>query len=278
MLKLDAAALYDVGKKRTVNEDRAWSQIYMASEGEPVGLFIVCDGIGGQMGGDCASQWAQETIKRELRDIFCPFDPRGTKELSRAELDAALRGKSSTRLSSARKLERQLRRAVERANLVVYEYAHQRPEKASDAGTTITLALVSGTRAVIANVGDSRTYILRDGRLRQITQDHSLVANMVASGQIKPEEVFTHPQRNLIYRSLGYKAELHVDTFMQMLQTGDYLLLCSDGLWEMVQDEQRMAQIILESSSTEQACRLLVNAANDAGGEDNIGVVVVKIT
>jgi protein phosphatase len=278
MLKLDAAALYDAGKKRAVNEDRAWSQIYMASEGEPVGLFIVCDGIGGQMGGDCASQWAQETIKRELRDIFCPFDPRGTKELSRAELDAALRGKSSTRLSSARKLERQLRRAVERANLVVYEYAHQRPEKASDAGTTITLALVSGTRAVIANVGDSRTYILRDGRLRQITQDHSLVANMVASGQIKPEEVFTHPQRNLIYRSLGYKAELHVDTFMQMLQTGDYLLLCSDGLWEMVQDEQRMAQIILESSSTEQACRLLVNAANDAGGEDNIGVVVVKIT
>jgi protein phosphatase len=278
MLKLDAAALYDTGKQRVVNEDRAWSQIYMASEGEPVGLFVVCDGIGGQVGGDCASQWALETIKRELRDIFCPFDPRGTKELSRSELDAAMRGSSSTRLSSVRKLERQVRRAVERANLVVYEYALQRPEKAGDAGTTLTLALVSGARAVIANVGDSRTYLLRDNHLRQITQDHSLVANLVTSGQIKPEEVYTHPQRNLIYRSLGYKAELHVDTFMQMLNAGDYLLLCSDGLWEMLRDEQKMAQIILESSSTEQACRALVGAANQAGGEDNIGVVVVKIT
>jgi len=278
MVKLDAAALYDAGKQRAVNEDRAWSQIYMASEGEPVGLFVVCDGIGGHLGGDCASQWALETIKRELRDIFCPFDPRGTKELSRSELDAALRGSSSTRLSNVRKLERQVRRAVERANLVVYEYAHQRPEKANDAGTTLTLALVSGERSVVANVGDSRTYLLRDRRLRKITQDHSLVANLVTSGQIKPEEVFTHPQRNLIYRSLGYKAELHVDTFMQMLQPGDYLLLCSDGLWEMVRDEQQMAQIILDSPSTESACRSLVDAANTAGGEDNIGVVVVKIT
>jgi serine/threonine protein phosphatase PrpC len=277
MLKLDAAALNDLGRQRAVDEDRAWSQIYMASEGEPVGLFVVCDGIGGQPGGDCASQWALETVKRELREVFCPFDPRGTKELSRSELDAALRGKSSTRLSNVRKLERQVRRAVERANLVVYEYAQQRPEKASDTGTTLTLALVSGERSVVANVGDSRTYLLRDRHLRQITQDHSLVANLVTSGQIKPEDVFTHPQRNLIYRSLGYKAELHVDTFMQTLQPGDYLLLCSDGLWEMVQDEDKMAQIILDAPTTDDACRALVDAANEAGGEDNIGVVVVKI-
>lgn len=277
MLKLDAAALHDPGKQRAVNEDRAWAQIFMTSDGEATGLFVVCDGIGGHLGGDCASQWALETIKRELRNLFCPLDPRGTKELSRSELDAALRGSSSTRLSHVRKLERQVRRAVERANLVVYEYAQQRPQKAGDAGTTLTLALVSGERAVIANVGDSRTYLLRDHRLRQITQDHSLVANLVTSGQIKPEEVYTHPQRNLIYRSLGYKPELHVDTFMQMLQPGDYLLLCSDGLWEMVRDEQRMAQIILEAPSTDQACRSLVEAANNSGGEDNIGVVVVKI-
>lgn len=277
MLKLDAAALHDPGKQRAVDEDRAWAQIFMTSDGDAMGLFVVCDGIGGHLGGDCASQWALETIKRELRNLFCPLDPRGTKELSRSELDAALRGSSSTRLSNVRKLERQVRRAVERANLVVYEYAQQRPQKAGDAGTTLTLALVSGERAVIANVGDSRTYLLRDHRLRQITQDHSLVANLVTSGQIKPEEVYTHPQRNLIYRSLGYKPELHVDTFMQMLQPGDYLLLCSDGLWEMVRDEQKMAQIILESPSTEQACRSLVEAANNSGGEDNIGVVVVKI-
>lgn len=278
MLKFDAAALHDPGKQRAIDEDRTWWQIFMASEGEPVGLFIVCDGIGGHLGGDCASMWALETVKRELRDVFSPFDPRGTQELSRSELDSALRGSASKRSSRARKLERQVRRAVESANFVVYEYALQRPEKASDAGTTLTLALVSGKQAVIANVGDSRTYLLRDGQLRQITQDHSLVANLVTSGQIKPEEVFTHPQRNLIYRSLGYKAELHVDTFLQTLQAGDYLLLCSDGLWEMLRDEQEVAQIILESTAPEQACRSLVDAANDAGGEDNIGVVVVKVT
>lgn len=277
MLKLDAAALSDAGRQRTVNEDRAWSQIFMASEGDPVGLFVVCDGIGGQTGGDCASQWALEAIKRELRDVFCPFDPRGTQELSRSELDAALRGGSSARLSKARKLERQVRRAVERANLVVYEYTQQKPEKAGEAGTTLTLALIFGERGVIANVGDSRTYLLRDRQLRQITQDHSLVASLVTSGHIKPEEVYDHPQRNLIYRSLGYKDELHVDTFMQTFQPGDYLLLCSDGLWEMVRDESQMAQLILDSPTTEQACRSLIETANEAGGQDNIGVVVVKI-
>jgi protein phosphatase len=204
MLKLDAAAITDPGRQRTINEDRAWSQIYMASEGDPMGLFVVCDGVGGQSGGDCASQWALETIKRELREIFCPPDPRGTQELSRSELDEALRGGSSARLPKTRKLERQVRRAVERANLVVYEYAQQKPQEAGEAGTTLTLALISGERGVIANVGDSRTYLLRDGVLQQITQDHSLVANLVTSGVIKPEEVYDHPQRNLIYRSLGY--------------------------------------------------------------------------
>jgi protein phosphatase len=277
MLKLDAAAITDPGRQRTVNEDRAWSQIYMASEGDPVGLFVVCDGVGGQSGGDCASQWALETIKRELREIFCPSDPRGTQELSRSELDEALRGGSSARLPKTRKLERQVRRAVERANLVVYEYAQQKPQEAGEAGTTLTLALISGERGVIANVGDSRTYLLRDGVLQQITQDHSLVANLVTSGVIKPEEVYDHPQRNLIYRSLGYKDELNVDIFIQTFRPGDYLLLCSDGLWEMLREESSLAQIILDSPTTNQACRSLVEAANAAGGEDNIGIVVVKV-
>jgi serine/threonine protein phosphatase PrpC len=277
MLKLDATAITDPGRQRTVNEDRAWSQIYMASEGDPVGLFVVCDGVGGQSGGDCASQWALETIKRELREIFCPSDPRGTQELSRSELDDALRGGSSARPPKVRKLERQVRRAVERANLVVYEYSQQKPQEAGEAGTTLTLALIFGERGVIANVGDSRTYLLRDGLLQQITQDHSLVATLVTSGQIKPEEAYDHPQRNLIYRSLGYKDELNVDTFIQTLQPGDYLLLCSDGLWEMLRDETCIAQIILDSPTTDQACYSLIEAANKAGGEDNIGVVVVKI-
>jgi protein phosphatase len=119
---------------------------------------------------------------------------------------------------------------------------------------------------------------MRDGVLRRITKDHSLVASLVASGKIQPEEVFTHPQRNLIFRSLGQKRSLEVDTYWEALRTGDIMLLCSDGLWEMVQDEKIMAELIKEANTPDQACQMLVDAANTAGGEDNIGVVVAKVT
>lgn len=278
MLKLEAAALTDAGRQRSMNEDRVWSQIYAASEGEAVGLFIVCDGIGGYLGGEVASHWAVETVKRELNDLFCPPDPRATVQLSKTELDAALRGSESTRLSGLRKLENRVRQAVQKANLVVYQYAKQKPDKAGDAGTTITMGLVLGDRAVIANVGDSRAYLIRNGQLQQITQDHSLVATLVAAGQIQPREVFTHPQRNLIYRSLGHKRDVQVDTFVQMVNQGDTLIFCSDGLWEMLQDDHKITRLTLEAKSAAQACRDLVDAANAAGGEDNIGVIVVRIT
>lgn len=278
MLKLNAAALTDTGRRRELNEDRVWVQVYEASEGEPVGLFIVCDGIGGYLGGENASHWAVETVKHELADLFCPPNPRATVLLPQAELDAALRGSESTRLSGIRKLENKVRQAVLKANLVVYEYAKAKPEQAGDAGTTISMGLVLGDRMVVANVGDSRAYMIRNGQLQQLTQDHSLVATLVASGQIQPQEVFSHPQRNLIYRSLGHKRDVQVDTYVHMLASGDTLLFCSDGMWEMVQDSNRITRLALESRSPEEACKQLVDAANAAGGEDNIGVIVVNVT
>lgn len=278
MLKLNAAALTDTGRRRELNEDRVWVQVYEASEGEPVGLFIVCDGIGGYLGGENASHWAVETVKHELADLFCPPNPRATVLLPQAELDAALRGSESTRLSGIRKLENKVRQAVLKANLVVYEYAKAKPEQAGDAGTTISMGLVLGDRMVVANVGDSRAYMIRNGQLQQLTQDHSLVATLVASGQIQPQEVFSHPQRNLIYRSLGHKRDVQVDTYVHMLASGDTLLFCSDGMWEMVQDSNEIARLALESRSPEEACKQLVDAANAAGGEDNIGVIVVNVT
>lgn len=278
MLKLNAAALTDTGRRRELNEDRVWVQVYEASEGEPVGLFIVCDGIGGYLGGENASHWAVETVKHELADLFCPPNPRATVLLPQAELDAALRGSESTRLSGIRKLENKVRQAVLKANLVVYEYAKAKPEQAGDAGTTISMGLVLGDRMVVANVGDSRAYMIRNGQLQQLTQDHSLVATLVASGQIQPQEVFSHPQRNLIYRSLGHKRDVQVDTYVHMLASGDTLLFCSDGMWEMVQDSNEITRLTLESRSPEEACKQLVDAANAAGGEDNIGVIVVNVT
>jgi protein phosphatase len=278
MIKLNAAALTDPGRHRDMNEDRVWAQVYEASEGEAVGLFVVCDGIGGYLGGENASHWAVEAIKDELSDLFIPPNPRDTVLLPQAELDAALRGSESTRLSGVRKLENRVRQAVLKANKVVYEYAKKKPEKAGDAGTTISMGLVLGDRAVIANVGDSRAYMIREDKLQQLTQDHSLVATLVAAGQIQPKDVFSHPQRNLIYRSLGHKREVQVDTFIHMLVPGDILLFCSDGLWEMISDDQLLTRLVLDASTPEQACRKLVDAANAAGGEDNIGVIVVHIT
>lgn len=278
MFQLEAATKTDPGRERQLNEDRVWAQVYSPSEGEPVGLFIVCDGIGGHMGGECASHWAVEAVKHELANMFCPPDPRETVHLPKEELEASLQGIDLTRQSSIKKVENLVVQAVEKANQVVNKYAHEKPERAADAGTTITMAVILGSRVVIANVGDSRTYLLRNDQLRQITEDHSLVATLVASGHIKPEEVYVHPQRNLIYRSLGYKREVQPDTFWEVLNKGDYLLLCSDGLWEMVQDNQVMARIIVGADTPAQACEQLVKAANTAGGEDNIGVVVVKVT
>jgi protein phosphatase len=278
MVTLEAATATDPGRERGDNQDRVWAQVYQPSEGDSIGLFIVCDGIGGHLGGEYASHWAVEAVKREMVDLFAPGDPRGTVALPKEQLETISADLEVTRVSGMRKLERLVRQAVQRANRVVYEYAQQKPDVAGDAGTTITLALVLGNRAVISNVGDSRTYLIRNNKLQQITKDHSLVATMVANQQIRPSEVYTHPQRNLIYRSLGLKREVEVDIFVLIFKPGDHLLLCSDGLWEMLPDDKLMVQLVTKAETPQEACCQLVEAANRAGGEDNIGVVVVKIS
>ena len=278
MVTLEAATATDPGQERGDNQDRAWAQVYQPSEGESIGLFIVCDGIGGHLGGECASHWAVEAVRQEVANLFAPKDPRGTVALPQTELAAVSDDLEVTRVSGLRKMEKLVRQAIQRANQVVYEYAQQKPAEAGDAGTTITLALVLSNRAVIGNVGDSRTYLIRNNKLQQITKDHSLVATMLANHQIKASEVYTHPQRNLIYRSLGNKNEVEVDIFVQIFKLGDYLLLCSDGLWEMLPDDKLIVQIVTNAETPQEACRQLVEAANRAGGEDNIGVVVVKIS
>ncbi len=275
-MKLNAASCTDAGKERDINEDRVWSQIFTPSEGVSRGLFIVCDGMGGHLGGECASHWAVETVKHELADLFSVRDPRATVHLSEEGLEAG-RDDLRTRQTEASLFEVRLQQAVQRANQVVFTYAQNKPDKAGDAGTTITMALISDVYGIFANVGDSRTYLYREGKLRQVTRDHSLVARMLELGQISPQEVYSHPQRNVIYRSLGQKRDVQVDTFVEILQPGDWLLLCSDGLWEMVQDEAAIAEMLVSAGSPEKACAQLVEAANRAGGEDNIGVVVVQI-
>jgi protein phosphatase len=278
MANLKYAARTDPGKERDLNEDNVWAQVLEATEGGPVGLFIVCDGLGGHLGGEVASHWAVETLKNELADVFNRKDPRATVRLTEAEINEGLEGSDATRLSSTSRIESQIIEALQKANNVVREVALQRPEQAADAGTTVSMAIVIGNRAIVANVGDSRTYLVRKHTLRQVTHDHSLVASLVENGQLKPQDVFNHPQRNVIFRSLGQKRQVQVDTFWEMLEPGDYLFLCSDGLWEMIPEENEMVRIIEGTRSLDNACQKLINAANAAGGVDNISVILARYT
>jgi serine/threonine protein phosphatase PrpC len=143
-------------------------------------------------------------------------------------------------------------------------------------GSTLTGFMMVGDHAYVVNVGDSRTYMLRDGKLYQLTNDHSLVGQLVAGGLIEPDDVYTHPQRSQIFRSLGDKLNVQIDIFKQQVHPDDILLSCSDGLWEMVRNPQ-ITEILMNASDPQMACRDLIEAANANGGEDNVSAVVVFV-
>ena len=143
--------------------------------------------------------------------------------------------------------------------------------------TTITLAVIRDGYAVIANVGDSRAYRWNADGLQQISVDHSLVQSLVEAGELEPDQIYTHPQRNIIYRALGDRSRTEVDTFPLELVPGDRLILCSDGLWEMTRDDG-IEETMLRELDPQVACDMLVELANMAGGTDNISIIIVEIT
>jgi PPM family protein phosphatase len=173
-------------------------------------------------------------------------------------------------------IEDSLKAAVRQANRAIISYGEEQ-SGARGLGCTVTSALIQDDQAFIVNVGDSRTYLLRNGELTSLTRDHSLVQRLVEEKQITPDDVYTHPQRNLIYRSLGAgHKSVEPDVFHQTLQHGDTLLLCSDGLWEMVR-RQDLISILQQEDDPQHLCDRLIDMANDHGGEDNITAVVVKV-
>ncbi|MGH2681011.1 MAG: Stp1/IreP family PP2C-type Ser/Thr phosphatase [Actinomycetota bacterium] len=201
-------------------------------------LFVVADGMGGHRGGQVASQVALERLEELAGE-------------GRGSLSDHVRG----------------------ANRAVWDRSVE-DERLSGMGTTLTAAQVDGSSVVLAHVGDSRAYLLRDGSLRQLTADHTLVARMVKSGEITEDEADVHPHKNVLTRALGTDEQVEVDEESIALLDGDRLLLCSDGLTGMVTEDQ--IQAILENSEQpQQAADRLVKAANRAGGIDNISVVVL---
>ena len=285
-LKLTAADKTDVGKQRDQNEDCAYKRVESSEEGDR-GLFIVADGMGGYKAGEVASRLAVETISKSLDSFFKPLPDQPTIKLDTASLDQTVKQPlvSEEQPQKTRKLtetvvvtavEDQLKSAIQQANKAILRYGDQQ-SAARGLGSTVTVALIQNDQAYIANVGDSRTYLLRNHELMPITRDHSLVARLVESKQIEPEDIYTHPQRNLIYRSLGAgHKSIEVDIFHQTLQKGDSLLLCSDGLWEMVR-KQDLLNVLSEQNSPQKICETLIDMANANGGEDNITAVVVHV-
>jgi protein phosphatase len=206
-------------------------------------LFAVADGMGGAQAGELASGLAA----------------------------AALR--DDTNRSGG---EERVDELIQQANRRVYE-RQARDSSASGMGTTITVALVEDGRVAIGHVGDSRAYLIRGRRLEQLTEDHSLVAELVRSGKLSPEEADTHPQRSVITRALGTDPDVDVDTFSIEAKPGDLFLLCSDGLTSMVDDETILREAERNRSDLRAAAKALVRAANKGGGEDNITVVFFEI-
>ena len=273
---LSVAGLTDVGRMRELNEDLFYYRVVQSSDEGPLGLFVVADGMGGHLAGEVASQWAVGTLKRELAPLFRPQDPSVTRRLD-AEALATMGSGVTVRLEET-DLSRLLQHAVERANQVLLGYARRHREEAGDLGSTVTLAVVEDTRLTVANIGDSRVYLWRQGRLQQLTEDHSVPGALLKQGRITAEEAQHHPHRNVLYRCLGLKPSVEVDILpAQELQAGDVLLLCSDGLWDMVYPEERLAAYLAAEAGLPAMCKNLVEAANEAGGEDNITVVLVRV-
>ena len=231
------------------------------SHASPSGVFIIADGMGGHANGQGASRMIINGIaQRMMNSLFLP-------PLNSEDAGQEVKPVEDTDLIAM------LKDAVQESNNELVQ-ANQRNK--SDAGSTLTGFMIVNDHAYIINVGDSRTYLLREGTLYQLTTDHSLVAQLVAGGLIEPDDVYTHPQRSQIFRSLGDKTNVQIDDFKQQLLPGDILLSCSDGLWEMVRNPQ-IADILNNAHDPQMACTQLIEAANTNGGEDNVSAIVVLV-
>ena len=237
----------DVGQSRDHNEDYldAFRPPDPAERRQKGDLFIVADGMGGHQAGDVASESAVRVVSHEYY----------------ADPDLNVRGS--------------LVRAIKKANAYIRQQAQQAATRVG-MGTTIVSAVVRGQELYLANVGDSRAYLMRQGKISQVTNDHSFVAEQVRAGILTLEEARSHPQRNVITRALGSKPEVKVDTYRGELQPGDTLLLCTDGLSEYVHEEDML--LVLGQYSPEEAISRLIAMANERGGTDNISTIVIRAT
>lgn len=234
-------AMTDVGRRREMNQD------YVYATGQPIGpfpnLLVVADGMGGHKAGDFASKFTVEVVKREIAG------------------------------SRSRKPEKVMHDAIQVANQELIRVA-SRDVKLEGMGTTLVVATVIGDTLYFANIGDSRLYLI-DDNIKQLSKDHSLVEEMVRLGGIKAEDARNHPDKNIITRAMGVKDEAEADFYEFRIKRGDKILMCTDGLSNMVEDED-MFGLVKGSRDVVEAVQMLIDRANSNGGRDNIGVVLAE--
>ena len=238
---LKTFSITDIGKRRKLNQD------YVFTSEIPVGqldnLFIVADGMGGHNAGDYASKYTIETIVEEIEK---------SKEVSVVSV---------------------MEKAIQSANRHIRAKSLEN-EGFSGMGTTVVAATLRGDKLCVANVGDSRLYVINK-EIRQITVDHSLVEEMIRMGGIKREQARLHPDKNIITRAIGAEDELEIDFFQVKLEKGDFILMCSDGLTNMIEDEE-IRMILQGQRDIVEKAEALVATANNNGGRDNIAVILIE--
>ena len=252
VLQIAVGARSDTGLVRQNNEDQFALDISL-------NLFVLCDGMGGQAAGEVASKLGAETILEHCRQ---------------AAQDPALEvfGGATSEFSE---MTNRLASGIRLSNKAIHEAADQSPTT-NGMGSTVVAACLTGNVLSIAHVGDSRIYLFREGELRQLTQDHSLVMEQVRRGLLSPEEAEQSELANVIMRALGAEPTVEIDLDEHWLNEGDRVLLCSDGLTRMVPDAE-IASALTEPFTAQQACERLVELANEHGGEDNITVILVHL-
>ena len=233
----------DIGKARDMNQDN----FYAAKEEDEIKLFIVADGMGGYKGGEIASSVAVYSAQNYICNNF--------KDTPKERAD----------------ILKLIKNSIEYANLMVYERSREN-EELRDMGTTIEVCLIYNNKAFIGHVGDSRIYRIRKNIIRKLTTDHSYVQKLVKDGTITKEEADTHPKKNMLMKALGCNSLVEPDVMCKGFLKDDIILMCSDGLTNMLKDDQ-IYKILLENSENPAAA--LINAANREGGIDNITAIII---
>ena len=250
-MKIASAGLTNTGKKRRKNEDSYFID-------PDTNLFVVADGMGGHAAGEVASKIAVSTIGEFIQDA--------------ARLAPVAAGSDRPQLGRGENITA----AIQSANDQILQ-AMEENLKHLGMGTTVVTAWLIERRAYIGHVGDSRAYLVRDGRIQQITVDHTLVNEQVRRGILTEAEARNHPSRNILTRAVGSHGQVMVDINEEELRAGDQLLLCSDGLYTMVDDPTILKAVDDNGGDPDAACRQLIQIANEHGGEDNITVILLEI-